>query len=272
MTSLESGYVPVLAAFEARFSSQLSPAAFDRTMEVLDVGVEHLLARQDSGPAQSYRLRDPGPVAEYVATDRGEALTLTSSALRLEVGLYRGLEHFRDLVAQVIGPLEAAGTVDRFSRLGLRKVEELTLPWAGRDAREWDGFVADALLAPLAVLPGVAGRERLTGRLIYEVNDGHRVTLSYGTSPRPMLRMSPARLRLPRRRTPGGVFMLDADSYFDFDVPASQMEAASAVLPLDQPISDLFDRCVTQNYRLFRMDQPSLFDSPGPEDEREGRA
>ena len=261
----------ILAAFEVRFSESLSPEAFEHTATSIYEAVGHVFTDSNwSNTAERSGSYFSNNVAEFFDADRSRAVSVRPDQLRLEVGSYEGHERFRDLTAQVVDGLQLAGTVPSFRRVGFRTVDELSLPWSGRDPRQWKGLIADQLLAPLDLFKESPDFSRLSGRLQLMLNEEHQISLSYGALPRPTLRVSPARLRTPTRRSPGGVFMIDIDSFVLGQAPASQESTVARLEELQMPIDNIFKACVTDLYKGYHSTQSISDAVPRSNRNREG--
>ncbi|OZE87864.1 hypothetical protein CH305_01530 [Rhodococcus sp. 15-649-2-2] len=264
----------VLAAFEARFDEVLSPDAFERTAEALFAGVEYFLPDANwSGSAAGSQVasaRYTTRTAEFLDRDRSRAVSIRPELIRLEVGLYDGHDRFRDFVSQVVVALEEVGTVASLRRVGFRTVDEISLPWSGRDPRQWKGMIAEPLLAPLELFGNSPDFRRLSGRLQFSLSDEHEINLNYGALPSPALRISPARLRTRPRKSPGGVFMIDIDSYSERSLSADQVTVDHVLKELQAPIDGIFKACVTDLYEGYHRRVPgesvaSSFENIGEE-------
>lgn len=242
----------LLAAFEVRFSQMLRPTDFEQTATCVYEAIKHTMP--DSNWADT-----PDRPGNYFASNTAEfsdslrtaSTTVRPDLLRLEVGKYEGYDRFRDTVAQVLNGLEKSGTVQAFSRVGFRTLDELTLPWSGRNPRQWKGLISEQLLAPLQLFEDAQDIQRFSGKIQFSKSDIHRINLTYGALPRPTLRVSPARLSTPRRKTPGGVFMIDIDSYILQETPALQNIVTGRLDELHEPIDEIFNTCVTDLYRGY---------------------
>jgi hypothetical protein len=90
---------------------------------------------------------------------------------------------------------------------------------------------------------------RLSCRIGFDLDDFHRVEFRYAALPRPAFRVSPAKLKMRTRRTPGPVFTFDIDSYW---VGSSPLEVGDTLTLCDRllrPIVDLIEASVNEPLR-----------------------
>ncbi len=250
-----------MVVFELRISHTLALGARSGQTGVWEALKQHLPITQPESAVQ-VSLGAPGmmqtPQGPLRMLDRGRTLSVVVGAERVAVEStgYRCFEEFREFLGSVLAalPLEQ---IAGFGRIGLRYINEIRVPGV-TTAREWEPFVAPALLAgaqlPLAELTA----QSASAEIEYVGRDGMRLTMRYGSnSGRVVNAGGPMRTRTHES---GPLFFIDLDSYWetppDSDLPEFSSEAILAqTTRLRAPIHELFEGSITGRARdIFRKE------------------
>lgn len=197
------------------------------------------------GPKASVRSE---PAIRIASRRRTRIITVGPEAVVLEVSDYRGFDDFKQLVGDVSAAVERILKPDGIARMGLRYVDEVTVP---DPEPAWEQWVHASLQAPYAG-DGLQA-SRWTGVVQYEIAPERILVFRYGPSAGPVVA---ANGPLRRDRVPSGeLFMLDFDSSWQpTEIPEfrSTTVVETAAL-LREPIRTMFDALVTPSLlEVFR--------------------
>ncbi len=177
-------------------------------------------------------------VSRLTSRQRTQIITVQPDTVTIEVSDYSGFDDFRPLLEAVVSGVEQVLRPDGVSRLGLRYINEITVPETVPDWSRWlnHSIVRQTLgdLAPSA----------WTGKVVYEVAPDQSLVLVYGTSDSPIVSPSGP---LRRVSVPNGpVFLLDFDSFWQPpEIP--EFESGTIIEAADRlhaPLRGLFDDLV----------------------------
>jgi uncharacterized protein (TIGR04255 family) len=239
----------VLVALEVRYPEPAEPLA----NAALRRAVRDILPLPENVTHQTVTFGGSGtPVVErrdfprLVSRDRTIALVVTHEALVLETTTYEGYDRHRDLMSRVVSAVAQVLSPDGIQRVGLRFIDEIRVPQVSQAPGEWEGWIAEGLLVPLA--PDVqVGSESFKprtwqGGAVYDAGSGYTVTLRYG--PQVGFAVPPDG---PTRRLdhpePGLFFLLDSDGAWtpQEEVPEFTPERILTVCDtIHEPLSALF--------------------------------
>lgn len=189
-------------------------------------------------------------LSRITVRDRTQVVTLRPESLTVEATWYGGYEVFRELLRQAFTAVEDLLQPDGVSRLGLRYIDEISIPGAD-GTPNWAEWVHGSLLPPSTEVLSPA---TWTGAVQYDTGPQRSLVLRYGPAEQPVV--APAgplrRLRAPT----GPIFMLDFDSFWQPDeIPRfSAEELVRSCDELRAPVHTLFtglvsDRLVNDVFR-----------------------
>lgn len=211
------------------------------TTQTFEAGVS------ETGPQASLRSET---IRRITSRLRTKIITVQESNFTIEVADYVNFEHFRDLVGRVSEAVEKWVEPDGILRVGLRYIDEITVP---EPTPDWARWLDPALLAP--TLPSGNPPRKWTGAVQYQVAGGQVLVLRYGPSENPVV--SPVG-PLRRPRVPEGpIFMLDFDSSWQpDDIPEFRADRIVTIAQrLHSPLRGLFDSLIQPRLlEFFRKD------------------
>jgi uncharacterized protein (TIGR04255 family) len=183
---------------------------------------------------------------------RTVSVTLNQTALTVEATEYVHFDGFAAVLGQCLEALEATVTTIRVTRAGLRYVDEVRPPGLAATG-QWRGWVDDALLAPLGLLPECTP-VGVNGVVGFQVGEQSNIVFRWGEQQGSTVISPFAAVRRPT--PPEGRFMvLDADAFWQPTPP--QIVTTSQLLDrftvLHAPLSGVFEASLTDQARgLFR--------------------
>jgi uncharacterized protein (TIGR04255 family) len=243
-------YEPRLNGFRARdqFASQIRERlpilADEMTSPGFQIDVEGEQARAKPID-QQHQLRATNE-------DRTASMVLGAQSITVEASEYVHFDGFADLLREgltaltdTIGPLYVV-------RAGLRYIDEIRPPGIAATG-DWSGWLSDALIAPIALLPDrqAAG---INGVAAYQIADRVNVIVRWGEMQGTTIIAPNAALRL-RPHPEGRFFVLDADSFWQPERPekVDVDELLDRFHVLHEPIGEVFEASLTPKTRsLFR--------------------
>lgn len=199
------------------------------------------------GPPASSQSETVGRIA---SRQRTKTLTVGPENFILEVVDYEHFADFRDLLERVSAAIQSVLKPDGVSRVGLRYVDEISVP---EPSPQWSQWLDLSLMAP-SLPPGLTPTE-WTGAVQYQVTPDQSLVFRYGPSEGPVVSTGGT---LRRSWVPDGpIFVLDFDSSWQpSDIPeftADRIVEASD--RLHSPLRILFDSLVTPPLlEIFRRD------------------
>lgn len=256
-----------LVAFEIRYTEQsalLSRPAIDKIKAALaeDLPLRGDLREQEvalrfgaqESPAVQVRI-----TPRFTTRDRTTACQVGGSSLIVETTAYQGFAGFLKLLQRAVQAVADAARPDGITRIGLRYIDEVRVPGIAEPPGNWQGYIDEHLLAPVA-------QDFVTAaKFIPQIWQG---IVQYGTGPDRVLalRYGPAEgYAIPpngptRRKNPPGsglFFLLDSDSYWEpaDEVPEFNPDRVVQVCKeLHDPTKALFDAVITERLReeVFR--------------------
>lgn len=200
-----------------------------------------------AGPQASLRSETVGRIT---SRQRTRIITAQPGNLTVEVTDYLRFADFRDLLERASAAVQSVLKPDGISRVGLRYIDEISVPEA---SPQWHRWLHSSLMAP--ALPSGLTPAEWTGAVQYEVADDQSLVFRYGPSAGPVV--SPAGpLKRPRVHD-GPIFMLDFDSSWQpSDIPEFTADRiVEAADRLRSPLRALFDSLVKPSLlEVFRQD------------------
>ena len=191
--------------------------------------------------------------SRITSRDRTRIVTVKPENFTVEVVDYLRFPDFRDLLLLAAQAVESVLRPDGIVRVGLRYINEVSVP---AQPPQWDDWLNSSLIAP--ELPPELTLTEWTGTAHYQVAADQFLVLRYGPSAGPVV-SSEGPLR--RSRVPDGpIFMLDFDSFWQ---PNSIPEFTGDRIgdkanELHRPLRGLFDSLSKPRLlEVFRKDQAS---------------
>lgn len=185
------------------------------------------------GPKATVRSESVGRIT---SRQRTKIITVRPESFVIEVADYLMFADFRDLVARVASAVEQVLRPDGISRVGLRYIDEVSVPEA---PPQWENWLHPTLMAPN--LPAGGAVSQWTGAVQYQLNSDRLLVFRYGPVAGPVV--SPTG-PLRRPRVPSGpIFMLDFDSSWQpEDIPEFRSDKiVGAIEQLREPVRGLFE-------------------------------
>lgn len=203
-----------------------------------------------AGPQASLRSETVGRIT---SRKRTRIITARPENFTVEVVDYVRFADFRDLLERASAAVESVLRPDGISRVGLRYIDEITVP---ESRPQWSRWLDSSLMAP--ALPPELTPAEWTGAVQYQVAPDQSLVFRYGPSAGPIV--SPAG-PLRRPRVPDGpIFMLDFDSSWQpSDIPAFTADRIiEATDRLRSPLRALFDSLLKPSLlEVFRQEPTS---------------
>ncbi len=191
-------------------------------------------------------------VSRITSRDRTQIVTLRSNGLTIEATRYEGYDRFRRLLHEALSATEEIFQPEGISRLGLRYIDEISVPGVTGSAH-WGGWIHESLLPPTA--EGLRAAT-WTGVVQYDFDPERHLVLRYGPSDQPVVAATGPLRRL--RSFEGPIFTMDFDSFWQpSDIPVfSADRIALACDELLVPVRTLFHTLVTDRLReeVFRQE------------------
>lgn len=180
------------------------------------------------------------------------AVLITSTALTVDTTSYTEFENFRAVVARCVQAASEHGSIAAVERIGLRYVDEIRVPSAVADARDWRGWISDDLLAGIN-LGGDAGASLMEGGVQFSTGNERVLAVRYVASPQGTGVIGDGPLRRRHPLTEGPFFALDLDSYWQptpEDAPAFEPALIlDTIDALHAPVGATFQRAITDRLR-----------------------
>lgn len=184
-----------------------------------------------------------------------ESLTILSESLTYETTAYQSFEELLEAVTAACEALVEARVRPAVQRVGLRYVDEVRVPEAVTDVRQWSRWIDEQLVAHLAVGPGEFPATSTQIVSTYDLGQGRGLNfrcaaLNQGTI------VVPQHLKRPAVES-GPFFVLDFDGFRDFTnqdvVQLSAEVVGDSLSAVHVPCGTAFQRSITDEARiLFR--------------------
>ena len=214
------------------------------TTQTFEAGVDAV------GPRASLRSER---YSRITSRERTRIVTAKPQSFTVEVVDYLRFPDFQDLLVLAARAVESVLRPDGITRVGLRYINEVSVP---DQHPQWADWLDSSLMAP--ELPPELTLTEWTGAAHYRVAAEQFLVLHYGPSVGPVV--SPEG-PLRRNRVPEGpIFVLDFDSFWQpHNIPEFTGDGVGEVADtLHRPLRGLFDRlCKPCLIEAFRKDQAS---------------
>ena len=214
------------------------------TTQTLEAGMDA------GGPRASLRSEK---FSRITSRERTRIVTAKPENFTVEVVDYLRFPDFRDLLVLAARAVESVLRPDGIVRVGLRYINEVSVP---QQPPRWSDWLDSSLIAP--ELPRELTLTEWTGAAHYQVAAEQFLVLRYGPSSGPVV-SSEGPLRRPRVPE-GPLFMLDFDSFWQPDnIPEFTGDGLGEVAEwLHRPLRGLFDSlCKPRLMEVFRKDPES---------------
>lgn len=178
-------------------------------------------------------------------------VSVTANALTVDTTAYEEFSAFRSVVHRCVAALDKHASPAAIERLGLRYVNEVRVPAAIGDVRDWHGWISDALVGAAATVLDLKA-VGLQGMLEYQTGEDRNLMLRFAAAPagaiignEPLVRRHPA--------TDSPFFALDLDSFWQPPTGAPPEWSVDTIMTaLDQlhaPVGSAFQGAVTDKLR-----------------------
>lgn len=252
-----------LVAVEARFAD----TAKLRQQSVLDVFAMHL---DESLPvvhpvqdilietsSQGASAGPPAPGLLLRNLDNTWAVTARPHQLIIETTAYETFDGLVAVVDKVSAALESAGVSPILERIGLRYIDEIRVPTAVDDVREWQDWIDNKLIRQSHLLSEDLVATNTQGSVSYLLGDDRFLNVRYAA-----LNQEPVISHRHLSRTqfaPGPFFVLDFDGFEMFGTDNQKRYSAQimrdALEAVHGPSGEAFQNALTQKTReLFRKE------------------
>jgi uncharacterized protein (TIGR04255 family) len=199
------------------------------------------------GPQASVRTET---FSRITSRQRSKIVTVKPDNFTIEVVDYVHFAEFSELLATVSDAVERVLRPDGISRVGLRYINEISVPGP---IPNWAMWLHPSVMAP--VLPPTLTPTDWTGAVQYQVESDCVLVLRYGPAIGPVVSPN-GPLRRPRV-VDGPIFVLDFDSSWQpSDIPKFNASSVSdAGTKLRGPIRNLFDSLIKPDLlAVFRQE------------------
>ena len=219
------------------------PKTHNSTLHAILMGFgSNWVLKQESSPASE---ADSEQTAFGISRDRTWIVTMEQNRLTLQTTNYQGFAEFQAFLIEALGALEQAFCPGGVIRIGLRYINEISVP---EEPPDWSNWLSDWLLPK-----GSSDLHPLTwlGSVQYGLEAERHLVLKYGPPPGPV--MSPDEPLQVIRSYPGPIFLLDFDSFWQPAgiPPFSHESIKDQTSRLHKPIGDLFESLITENSREY---------------------
>jgi uncharacterized protein (TIGR04255 family) len=204
-------------------------------------------------------IAETAPLHRFYNRNRDLTISYGPDSLNVEASVYHGWQRFSAAIRSALDALSLPGgglLIDGIDRVGLRYLDEVRVPEAGREPT-WADWIAPDLLPPQS-LDGFALVQQQSLAL-YSVNGGSdSLALRYGAVNGPSAFASTdhlTRAEVP----PGPYFLLDTDAFWLARPGDSLVEPTAQALMdmadrLHSPAKALFERSITEKLRREVLD------------------
>jgi uncharacterized protein (TIGR04255 family) len=199
-----------------------------------------------------------GPVSQELdqvtrAFNRASTLgvAVTTNALTVDTTSYEEFPSFRSILDRCVSALDKHASPAAVERVGLRFINEVRVPAAITNVRDWHGWITNALVDAAAVNPDHEAMN-LEGVVVYTTGEHRSLTFRFAAAPEgSMIGNEP--LKRQRPSPEGPFFALDLDSFWQPPLeasPAWAVEMIMAVLDqLHEPVGATFQGAITDKLR-----------------------
>lgn len=221
----------VLTVLEIRYPDIVGGLGDDERLGLKDALRERLPLMESQAEEQfAVAIGAPVPASvqrrifpRFSTRERTTGLLVKQDAMVLETTDYKGWEeHFRPLVAEVVGALERVSRPDGVLRVGLRYIDEIRVPGIETAPGDWRGYIDEHLLAAADpdFIPSNLQPSVWQEIVQYRSTAGATLTVRYG--PQEGHAVDPHGPTRRKNPPPAGLFfLLDSDSCWlsDEEVP-----------------------------------------------------
>lgn len=219
------------------------PETHNRALQAIrrELGSEWVL-HQEPVPSED---AVPQHASFIISRDRTWAVTVDQDRLALQTTDYQYFEQFHTEVLKSAKALEQSLSPDGITRIGLRYIDEISLP---EESPDWSHWLSDWLIPKS---PSNQHPSTWTGIVRYDIEHERHIELRYGPQPGPVVK-SDGLLQVTRPY-PGPIFVLDFDSFWKPKrIPLFNQESVKEqTSKLQKPVKDLFQNLITENLREY---------------------
>ncbi|MDP4013489.1 MAG: TIGR04255 family protein [Candidatus Nanopelagicales bacterium] len=257
-----------LVAAEVRFTDS-ARLRQQTTLDAIAIALEDRFpfARPSQQPQAGLRIAvgaasPPPPSDRLVLTDETstQSVSLTPTSLTYETTAYDEFPYLLGAVEKACQALVDAGVRPAISRIGLRYIDEVRVPVAITDARQWGEWISQRLVDSLSVGPEGSPAVTFQGVATYDLGDGKGLNFRFAALDQSPV-VAPLVLHRPHPAGLGPFFVLDCDGYQNFDgqvaIPLEPGVVGRNLSAVHEPAGTAFQKSITDKAReLFRGDRP----------------
>jgi uncharacterized protein (TIGR04255 family) len=197
------------------------------------------------------QVNQASPAPRFITRDQMTAVTFGAESVVVETTNHRGFATLLNFLQTAIVARIEAAPVEGLTRIGIRYVDEIRVPDAVNDLRDWREWVDTSLLGPVNVVSDLGLVPELwQGLVLFDRGEGKKILVRYG--PRDGFAVIPG-APLPRiAPPPGPFFLLDTDSMWSpsDEIPSFDVELISLLATdLHDAASELFEKLITSRLR-----------------------
>jgi uncharacterized protein (TIGR04255 family) len=187
-----------------------------------------------------------------------ETLTIMSESLTYETTAYTNFDDLLEAVTAACDVLIAAEVRPAMRRVGLRYIDEVRVPEAIIDVRQWGKWIDHRLIDQLDVGPDDVPATMTQSISTYDLGGGKGLNFRYAALNQGPI-VVPQFLKRPAVES-GPFFVLDFDGFHDFAggdvIPLSSVTVRESLSTVHVPCGTAFQRSITDEARtLFRGTQ-----------------
>lgn len=193
--------------------------------------------------------------ARFVDARRSRAVSVMATGIAVDTTDYGEFTGFVELLALALAAIAPLAQGRECRRLGLRYVDEIRIPGARPgDIGQWQGWIDDGLLPPVAVrTPEHGARREVAGALEDVRAGGFGVRFAWHTGDGYAV-LPDGPLTIDNPCEPGPYFALDTDSYWaagpaDPALTLADPELIERVRSLHEPVQEYFEMSLTDRLR-----------------------
>ena len=184
-----------------------------------------------------------------------ESITLTSWSVTYETTAYREFETFQTGLVEACDTLISLNIRPALRRVGLRYINEVRVPYAVDDARDWAAWIDPAVLGTLSVASEDTPVRAVQGAGAFDLGNGSGLNVGYAALPQGTV-VNPQFLARPPIPD-GPAFVIDVDGYFevgeDVTMQLNHGVVGEILSTVHTPAGAAFQRMITDNARaVFR--------------------
>jgi uncharacterized protein (TIGR04255 family) len=183
---------------------------------------------------------------------RTTSIMVGAASVRVEQAAHDRFVDLRDLIAEVLSAVDAAGRIRGLQRATLRYIDEIQHPGVSSPA-DWSGLVHPSLVGPVDLLDVAPMATESVA--VFQLDPQHVVRVVYGAQPEGAFAVDPNGPLRVRLRPPGPFFKLDTESTWvappDEVPPFVVSDVLDLADRLHAPVREVFEATLTPKLRDF---------------------